>query len=148
MKCATFNKDSTTIASGASSGEILLFGLLESNGRPARLERDGPAHAVNGLQYSPFVKNLLAAVYDNGDVVVWDATTTLPEAVFEAAHTKAATAVGFSPYNRLLLCTAGLDGILLFYDIEAKRCRTSDISTLPPLLKYHSLQLFQDNQIN
>eukprot|EP00038_Savillea_parva_P026149 m.51789 g.51789 ORF g.51789 m.51789 type:complete len:526 (-) comp7333_c0_seq2:70-1647(-) len=120
VRCATFNADSTMIVSGAASGEVMLFGVQGASppGRLGVTERPQP---VNALELSPFEDNLLATVYDHGALRLWDTEAMALRTQFESAHQAAATAVGFSPFNHLLLCTAGLDGFLVFYDIEANR---------------------------
>ena len=123
VRCATFNADSTMIVSGAASGEVMLFGVQGASppGRLGVTERPQP---VNALELSPFEDNLLATVYDHGALRLWDTEAMALRTQFESAHQAAATAVGFSSFNHLLLCTAGLDGFLVFYDIEANRCVT------------------------
>ena len=109
------------VASGGDSGEVILspFG---SSGLPTKLRRYGSAtRPVSALRYSPFKSTHLAAVYDDGALVVWDTLLGAQHVMFDGAHSGPSTAVGFSPLNRLLMCTAGLDRRLVFYDVDDKK---------------------------
>ena len=47
-----------------------------------------------------------------------------------SSHSKTCTGVAFSPVNNLLLCSAGLDGRIYFYDIaECKEVKKIDAQT-------------------
>jgi WD40 repeat protein len=119
VRCGAFNPDSTMSASGAVSGEVLLVNLLHADDAHL-LQLDGAPHAANKLQFSVHQKTHLAVVYDDGTVAVWDTRTQALYARFDAAHNAAATAVTFSPYNPLLLCSVGLDGHVIFFDMTEK----------------------------
>ena len=60
-------------------------------------------------------------IHASRSLSIWDTETQTLRVSFEQAHTGPAVAVCYSPFNHLLMCTAGKDGKINFYDIEEQR---------------------------
>lgn len=118
VTCVQFNSKDTHIASGHAGGGLHVISVLRSSTvdtlRPA-----GNVGPVRSIQHSPMVKSLLASVYEDGSLFVWDTNRGRAVVSEYGAHAgKAATGVRFSRASRTLLCTSGLDGLLLFHDLN------------------------------
>ena len=76
---------------------------------------------MNAIQFSKFKKGLLAGCDEQGSIYLWDLNGS-PENchVFKNAHLSPATCLAFSPFNRMLLCSAGLDKKIILIDVEKK----------------------------
>jgi WD40 repeat protein len=121
--CAYGDKD-TLLASGSSSGDILVHSVGGSSDEPQRVKTcsSGSSDAIRTLKFSPFRRSHLAAAGERSVVELYDtARTDSPSLVQFTQHTGTITGVVFSPVNELLLCSAGLDGRVLFYDVQAKK---------------------------
>ena len=70
------------------------------------------------IKFSPFRKNLLAVAGNDGSVAVWDINSRSMQTNFSAAHSSRVSSLAFSTYNDILLCSAGLDKNINFYDIQ------------------------------
>lgn len=118
VSCVSFSGGDTHVAAGSLAGEVRVFSIL--TGQPAgvvSLKRKEPLRA---LEYSPLRKALLAVGADDGAVHLLDATGLKVSGSF-SQHQAPCSGLAFSPVNQLLLCSAGLDRRLFFYDInEAK----------------------------
>ena len=90
-------------------------------------------------------RHILASAYQNGIICIWDLQhivakhknagadegtakdsqpTQNPLRFKFSAHTNQCTGIAFSPVNNLLLCSAGLDSRIYFYDIvEGKQVK-------------------------
>ncbi len=73
------------------------------------------------IKFSPFKQELLGAACDDGNVELWDVQRRAPYHVFPKSHTMSCTSLTFSTVNHLLLCSAGLDQRIQFYDTSDKR---------------------------
>ncbi|PIK33196.1 hypothetical protein BSL78_29991 [Apostichopus japonicus] len=113
--CITFNWNDTHIASGSSSGEILIHNVV--SGQSGTLLMTPAGQAIRDIQYSYFKKSYLAAVSDDGGLYLWDTNSTKLLASFSGAHKAPATALAFSPLNNLLLASCGLDKKIICYDV-------------------------------
>lgn len=121
--CISFNMDSAQVAAGSTSGDLTVFSLT-SNKRIAVLktpteENRGsqqPAAPIRAVHFNPFRRDIVATCSDSGSVYVWDTTTLSIKASFPKAHRGAASDISFSPANRTLLMSVGLDGAALMMD--------------------------------
>ncbi|KAF9154008.1 Protein nedd1 [Mortierella sp. AD010] len=127
----TFEMTSRISALGVNSEDILLAvgqntGSVDvvnrSTGVSARLET--PASLIMAkLEYSVFNKSILGGVGNDGVLRLWDAGSTGSTAIyhsFAATHEVPISGMAFSPFNRYLICTAGLDKRYALYDVEKK----------------------------
>ena len=97
--------------------------------------------AIRCLQFSFFKHNLIATGGDNGIVTLWDIKENeLVHAFDTSSHSDTCTGVIFSPTNELLLCSAGLDAKIQFFDVEEKR----NVKTIEANEAVTSLSFFQD----
>lgn len=106
------------LASGSTSGDIVLHSQT-TGVEVSRLRKDG--QGIKCVQYSALQDHVLASCNEAGSVVVWDTTRRVVDVHFPNAHNSPATGLAFSPVNKLLLCSSGLDQRLLFYDIQEKK---------------------------
>ena len=106
------------LASGSTSGDIVLHSQT-TGVEVSRLRKDG--QGIKCVQYSALQEHVLASCNEAGSVVVWDTTRRVVDVHFPNAHNSPATGLAFSPVNKLLLCSSGLDQRLLFYDIQEKK---------------------------
>jgi hypothetical protein len=80
----------------------------------------------NAVKFSIAVPRLLAAGSVAGDLLLWNdasdagAFASTPPARLTACHRAALTGLAFSPANRQLLCSGGLDRRLVFVDVEQR----------------------------
>lgn len=107
----------THVASGGRSAALVLHSLLTG----AEAGRIAVASPIRALHASPFRANMVAGALDDGTVVVWDAAARAVSQALSKAHNAPASAVCFSPANRALLVSAGLDRAAVFVDLAQKR---------------------------
>ena len=80
---------------------------------------DSPLHVI---KFSYFKKNLFAVSGDDGVVSPWDVNLQgMYHAFDRSKHQEACKGVAFSPTNELLLCSAGLDAKIQFFDVVEKK---------------------------
>ena len=85
------------------------------------------------VKFSFFKKHLLATSGDEGIICVWDVSKLqLYHAYEDSVHTKPCHGVAFSPTNELLLCSAGMDQKIQFFDIIEKKT-VKDIKAHEPI---------------
>ncbi|NXJ01823.1 NEDD1 protein, partial [Psophia crepitans] len=129
VTCITYNWNDGYIASGSLSGEIILHSVttnLSSN--PFGY---GSRQPIRHLKYSSFKKSLLGSVSDSGNVTLWDVNSQNPYHNFENTHKAPASEICFSPVNKLLLVTVGLDKRIILYDTSSKKLLTTIVADFP-----------------
>uniref|UniRef100_A0A8C7F341 NEDD1 gamma-tubulin ring complex targeting factor n=1 Tax=Oncorhynchus kisutch TaxID=8019 RepID=A0A8C7F341_ONCKI len=118
VTCVSFNGSDSYIASGSTSGDIILHSITTN------LSSNAFGHGINqpihDLKYSVVKRSLLGSVSDSGSVVLWDANTQKELHVFDGAHKAPASGLAFSPANDLLFVTVGLDKKIICYDTSSK----------------------------
>ncbi|XP_036373864.1 protein NEDD1 [Megalops cyprinoides] len=118
VTCVSFNGSDSYIASGSTSGDIILHSITTNlSSKPFGL---GPNQPIHDLKYSYVKRSLLGSVSDSGTVVLWDANTQKELHVFEGSHKAPASGLAFSPANDLLFVTVGLDKKIICYDTSSK----------------------------
>ncbi|XP_030070945.1 protein NEDD1 [Microcaecilia unicolor] len=118
VTCVTFNGNDGYVASGSTSGEIILHNVTTNlSSTPFG---HGSSQPIRHLKYSFLKKSLLGSVSDGGTVTLWDANTQNAFHVFDNAHKAPASGICFSPVNDLLLVTIGLDKRIICYDASSK----------------------------
>ncbi|KAI9143038.1 WD40-repeat-containing domain protein [Paraphysoderma sedebokerense] len=71
------------------------------------------------MEYSYFKRTILSAAAEDGSVHFWDTNRSAsPTQSFHNAHLDSATSLAFSPYNKFLMSTCGLDRKIVLYDVE------------------------------
>ena len=121
VSTVVFNNESTCVASGSESGDILIHSLLKPSTVPPLPLRSPQTQGVRSLRYSPFLKDKLMSCTDDGSVTLWDTATMRLSHHFDRVHKAPATGVAFSPFNHLLVCSVGLDKRIIFYDVEQRK---------------------------
>ena len=97
--------------------------------------------ALRCLRFSYFKHNYVATGGESGLVAVWDIKENQLYHAFEkSSHSDVCTGIIFSPTNDLLLCSAGLDAKIQFFDIKEKR----NVKTIEGEEPVSALSFFQD----
>ncbi|XP_066561439.1 protein NEDD1 isoform X1 [Amia ocellicauda] len=118
VTCVSFNGSDSYIASGSTSGEIILHSITTNlSSSPFG---HGPNQPIHDLRYSYYKKSVLGSVSASGAVVLWDANTQKDLHTFEGTHRAPASGLAFSPANELLFVTVGLDKKIICYDTSSK----------------------------
>ncbi|NXA21172.1 NEDD1 protein, partial [Ibidorhyncha struthersii] len=129
VTCITYNWNDCYIASGSLSGEIILHSVTTNlSSTPFGY---GSRQPVRHLKYSSFKKFLLGSVSDSGNVTLWDVNSQNPYHNFENTHKAPASEICFSPVNKLLLVTVGLDKRIILYDTSSKKLLTTIVADFP-----------------
>ncbi|XP_010192914.1 PREDICTED: protein NEDD1, partial [Mesitornis unicolor] len=129
VTCITYNWNDCYIASGSLSGEIILHSVTTNlSSAPFGY---GSRQPIRHLKYSSFKKSLLGTVSDSGNVTLWDVNSQNPYHNFENAHKAPASEICFSPVNKLLLVTVGLDKRIILYDTSSKKLLTTIVADFP-----------------
>ncbi|RKP05300.1 WD40-repeat-containing domain protein [Thamnocephalis sphaerospora] len=99
--------DQTHLASVSVAGQLMAHSLQRG--------------ALNAVDYSKFRKSLLLCGGDDGAVHMFDTNRSqTPLQTFQSAHGAPVKGTVFSPFNRFLMCSAGLDKHIILYDAEKK----------------------------
>ncbi|KAF1398274.1 Protein NEDD1, partial [Spheniscus magellanicus] len=129
VTCITYNWNDCYIASGSLSGEIILHSVTTNlSSTPFGY---GSRQPIRHLKYSSFKKSLLGSVSDSGNVTLWDVNSQNPYHNFENTHKAPASEICFSPVNKLLLVTVGLDKRIILYDTSSKKLLTTIVADFP-----------------
>jgi len=72
------------------------------------------------IKFSPLMSNCIASAGMDGSVFIWDINSRQASATF-SNHSSRVNAVCFSQFNPVLMCSAGLDQNVNFYDIREKK---------------------------
>ncbi|XP_041110011.1 protein NEDD1-like isoform X2 [Polyodon spathula] len=129
VTCVSFNGNDSYIASGSTSGEIILHSITTNlSSTPFG---HGSTQPIQDLKYSYVKKSLMGSVSDSGTVVLWDANTQKPQHTFEGAHKAPACGLCFSPANELLFVTVGLDKRIICYDTSSKKVLRGMVAESP-----------------
>ncbi|KAJ3228867.1 Protein nedd1 [Chytriomyces hyalinus] len=101
------NVDETHLCTAASDGSIRVHSLRTNT----TMNLQSPLkQAINKCAFSPFKKSTVAAVGDEGTVVVWDFIHSMaPAFVVKNAHVSPIHGLAWSPCNKSLFATAALD---------------------------------------
>ncbi|KAF9357420.1 Protein nedd1 [Mortierella sp. AD094] len=114
------NAEDVLLAVGQNTGSVDV--VNRSTGVSARLET--PASLIMAkLEYSVFNRSILGGVGNDGVLRLWDAGSNGSTGIyhsFATTHEVPISGMAFSPFNRYLICTAGLDKRYALYDVEKK----------------------------
>ncbi|XP_068856605.1 protein NEDD1 isoform X1 [Aphelocoma coerulescens] len=129
VTCVAYNWNDGYIVSGSLSGEIILHSVTTNlSSTPFGY---GSRQPIRHLKYSSFKKSLLGTVSDSGNVTLWDVNSQNPYHNFENTHKAPASEICFSPVNKLLLVTVGLDKRIILYDTSSKKLLTTLVADFP-----------------
>ncbi|NWV77178.1 NEDD1 protein, partial [Dasyornis broadbenti] len=129
VTCVAYNWNDGYIVSGSLSGEIILHSVTTNLSSTAF--GYGSRQPIRHLKYSSFKKSLLGTVSDSGNVTLWDVNSQNPYHNFENTHKAPASEICFSPVNKLLLVTVGLDKRIILYDTLSKKLLTTIVADFP-----------------
>ncbi|KAI3370941.1 hypothetical protein L3Q82_023500, partial [Scortum barcoo] len=118
VTCVSFNANDTYIASGSTSGDLVLHSLTTNlSSKPFGHGSNQPIH---DLRLSMLKRSLLGSVSDSGTVVLWDSNTQKELHMFDSAHKAPGSGLAFSPASELLVVSVGLDKKIVCYDTASK----------------------------
>ncbi|KAJ8002966.1 hypothetical protein DPEC_G00164440 [Dallia pectoralis] len=118
VTCVSFNGSDSCIASGSTSGDLILHSITTN--LSSKAFGHGTNQPIHDLKYSVVKRSVLGSVSDSGSVVLWDANTQQELHMFDGAHKAPASGLAFSPANDLLFVTVGLDKKIICYDTSSK----------------------------
>ncbi|XP_056272654.1 protein NEDD1 isoform X2 [Pseudoliparis swirei] len=118
VTCVSFNANDSYVASGSTSGDLVLHSLTTN--LSSKAFGHGSNQPVQDLRLSPLRRSLLGSVSSSGTVVLWDSNTQKELQVFDDAHKAPGSALAFSPASELLLVSVGLDKKIVCYDTASR----------------------------
>uniref|UniRef100_A0A1A8RL72 Neural cell expressed, developmentally down-regulated 1 n=1 Tax=Nothobranchius rachovii TaxID=451742 RepID=A0A1A8RL72_9TELE len=118
VTCVSFNANDSCVASGSTSGDLVLHSLTTN--LSSRAFGHGPNQPIHDLRMSPVKRSLLGSVSDSGTVVLWDANTQKELHTFDGSHKAPGSGLVFSPTSELLVVSVGLDKKIVFYDTASR----------------------------
>ena len=124
MTSIAFNERDEYILSASRCGDILLHDVSNGSGTSICSSDSltgSTSKAIHAIQYSPFRKGVAAVAGDECTVQLWDTARGVSVSQF-TQHKAPVMGVCFSPVNDLLLCSAGLDKMLHFFDVQVHCC--------------------------
>uniref|UniRef100_A0A3Q3SD68 NEDD1 gamma-tubulin ring complex targeting factor n=1 Tax=Mastacembelus armatus TaxID=205130 RepID=A0A3Q3SD68_9TELE len=118
VTCVSFNANDSYIASGSTSGDLVLHSLTTN--LSSKAFGHGSNQPIHDLRLSMLKRSLLGSVSDSGTVVLWDANTQKELHVFDSAHKAPGSGLAFSPASELLVVSVGLDKKIVCFDTASK----------------------------
>ncbi|KAM9754255.1 protein NEDD1 isoform 1-T2 [Menidia menidia] len=118
VTCVSFNTNDSCIASGSTSGDLVLHSLTTN--LSSRAFGHGSDQPIHDLRLSMVKRSLMGSVSDSGSVVLWDSNTQKELHVFSAAHKAPGSGICFSPTSDLLVVSVGFDKKIVCYDTASK----------------------------
>ncbi|KAM4618573.1 protein NEDD1 [Polymixia lowei] len=118
VTCVSFNASDSSIASGSTSGELILHSVTTN--LSSKAFGHGSTQPIHDLRMSLLKRSLLGSVSDSGTVVLWDSNSQKELHVFEGAHKAPGCGLAFSPASELLFVSVGLDKKIICYDTASK----------------------------
>ncbi|KAK5927300.1 hypothetical protein CgunFtcFv8_012470, partial [Champsocephalus gunnari] len=118
VTCVSFNSNDSLVASGSSSGDLVLHSLTTN--LSSKAFGHGSNQPIHALRLSPVRRSLLGSVSDSGSVVLWDSNTQKELHAFDGAHKAPGSGLAFSPASELLVVSVGLDKKIMCYDTASK----------------------------
>ncbi|KAF9149226.1 Protein nedd1 [Linnemannia schmuckeri] len=112
--------DDALLAIGQNSGALDV--VNRTTGISKRLDTPN-SFILSKLEYSIFSKSIVGGIGNDGVLRLWDTGSTGSTAVyhtFEQKHDIPINGMTFSPFNRFLICTVGLDKRYTLYDVDQK----------------------------
>lgn len=136
-KSVSFNCYDNLICTGCSDGEVIVYQFGEGEACKLVFRDKSQKSGLTMAKFSQTKRHVMASTYENGSICIWDFQTMLsgagdskkvsPLRFKFQAHTNACTGIAFSPVNNLLICSAGLDNLIQFFDIvEGKEVKKID----------------------
>ena len=114
VQCVSVNRNDTFLACGLRSGKLVLRavgGVNDFKSTPPLVLQQKITSPMSSVCFSPSKSKILAALNERGDINVWDTSKEMTVATFQGQHTAPAKIIAFSPVNRSMLVSAGLDKV-------------------------------------
>ncbi|KAK2842895.1 hypothetical protein Q5P01_013095 [Channa striata] len=118
VTCVSFNANDSYIASGSTSGDLVLHSMTTN--MSSKAFGHGNNQPIHDLRLSMLKRSLLGSISDSGTMVLWDSNTQKEVHVFDSAHKAPGSGLAFSPASELLVVTVGLDKKIICYDTASK----------------------------
>ncbi|KAI9204602.1 WD40-repeat-containing domain protein [Polychytrium aggregatum] len=129
VECIAVSADDTKITCGGEHGQVWIHSTRSMNG--AELETKFK-QTVNDIAFYPFRKSIVTAAGDDGIVSVWDINhSKAPLDRKIDPHNGPIRAIAFSPVNKMMFVTVGMDKKIKMSDFLAK-------SGAPPVVEYQA----------
>jgi WD40 repeat protein len=119
------NTKDTHIASGLEDGSLTLH-KLTSTQPIATLSSSGDTtkQSIKSVKFSPIESGMIGTCDANGTVKLWSSESQRLLSTFTNIHTGSANDISYSPYNRMLMASAGQNGIICLYDLIQRKIIT------------------------
>ena len=114
-----WNHDDSVIASSSLVGDVVLHNVI--TGITVSNFNQKNSQGIKMIKFSPFKKSSLAVAANDGSVTIWDVNARAQSVSYPSAHSARVSSLAFSTFNDILLCSAGLDKNINFYDIFQKK---------------------------
>ncbi|KAF7656553.1 hypothetical protein LDENG_00039610 [Lucifuga dentata] len=118
VTCVSFNANDSYIASGSTSGDLVLHSLTTN--LSSKAFGHGANQPIHDLRLSTLKRSLFGSISDSGTVVLWDSNTQKELHVFDGSHKAPGSGLAFSPASELLVVSVGLDKKIICYDTASK----------------------------
>ncbi|KAF9968120.1 Protein nedd1 [Mortierella alpina] len=128
INALAINADDTLLALGQNNGSLEVVNRTSGSG--AKLDTPVPL-VMSRIEYSVFNRSVLGGVGSDGILRLWDTGSNGTTAVyhsFASTHDLPISGMAFSPFNRYLICTTGLDKRYALYDVEKKNVVKSTVT--------------------
>ena len=127
----SFNVPNTVLAASNQKGIISLYPMSDlvdqgskatptTNYVPEITQLRTSDSCINEIQFSHLDRKLLSSCQDDSVVTLFDVEASKQVFKFDQSHKSSVKGVAFSPLNKLLLASVGLDKNIVFYDINDK----------------------------
>jgi len=123
-----FAKGDTKVASGSHTGDVLVHSVVTGT---TMCKLDCGQEAIRDIQYSPHRPSVLATGGDDSCICLWDTNSSALLHKFSREHHAPIKQVVFSPSTQSLLCSAGLDKKVIFYDVAKMRTVKQIVTEFP-----------------
>ncbi|XP_064383740.1 protein NEDD1-like [Halichondria panicea] len=109
------------VVSGGQDGHIFLHSL-SGVGKSVQLTPDQPSpQAVSRLSVSLMEQSHLGCVCEGGEVSLWSIESQRKLTTFTTKHSDVATDLSFTPSNKILMVSVGLDSCIRCYDLQTRK---------------------------
>ncbi|KAJ3175812.1 Protein nedd1, partial [Irineochytrium annulatum] len=113
--------DESAVVSGSKAGEMRSYSLVRNVSTELKSPFKQKLQSITKTAVSLFNRSHVAACGDEGGIAIWDLNSTLkPTLLMRDAHIAPIRGIAFSPCNRSLLASVGLDRRLKVYNKDEK----------------------------
>lgn len=110
--------DRYQLLSAHQDGQVKIWDTLRQKNPCLKVMVGGPADACREAKFDPFHPNLLAAIYENGTLKVWD-RRYIDQVLYRiSAHAESGLTLEWSPNREGLLATGSRDKTVKIWDLN------------------------------